>query len=258
MDSPLNVGSNPTSIGIRLKLLTSQMKTAIALRHVHFEDLGTLEPLLHRHEYKVDYHDVGIRELDARELDRADLLIVLGAPIGAHDEKTYHFLTRELRLIEQRLEHFRPLLGICLGAQLMARVLGAIVAPMERKEIGFSPITLTAAGRMSPLASLPLDATVLHWHGDQFEIPKGTESLASTPLCPHQAFAPNDSALGLQFHLEADTRRIEPWLIGHAAELAQAGVDPRTLRAQAQEHEARLKLAAEAVFNAWIAQVETL
>jgi len=234
------------------------MKTAIALRHVHFEDLGTLEPLLYRHGYEVDYHDVGTREFDAREVDRADLLIVLGAPIGAHDEGTYPFLAQELRLIEQRLEHLRPLLGICLGAQLMARVLGATVAPMKRKEIGFYPITLTASGQNSPLASIPLDVAVLHWHGDQFEIPKGTESLASTPLCPHQAFAPNDSALGLQFHLEANTQRIEPWLVGHAAELAQAGVDPRTLRAQAQEHGARLKLAAEAVFNAWITQAESL
>ena len=234
------------------------MKTAIALRHVHFEDLGTLEPLLHRHEYEVNYHDLGTRELGPGELDRADLLIVLGAPIGAHDEGIYPFLEWELRLIQQRLEDFRPLLGICLGAPLMARVLGASVAPMERKEIGFSPITLTEAGQKSPLANIPLDAAVLHWHGDQFEIPKGIESLASTPLCPHQAFAPNDSALGLQFHLEADTLRIEPWLIGHAAELAQVGVDPRTLRVQAQEHGARLKLAAEAGFNAWIARVEPL
>lgn len=232
------------------------MKTAIAIRHVYFEDLGALEPLLHRRGYQIRYYDAGVQELDAPEIDKADLLVVLGAPIGAFDEKTYLFLTQELRLIEERFNHRCPLLGVCLGAQLMARVLGAAVTPMGHKEIGFSPVTLTDAGRASPLTGLTADTAVLHWHGDQFAIPNGVESLASTSLCPHQAFAVGDYALGLQFHLEADPQRIEEWLVGHAVELAQAGVDLSTLRAQAQTHGARLKTAAEAVFGAWLDQVE--
>jgi len=232
------------------------MKTAIAIRHVHFEDLGTLEPLLQRRGYKIHYRDAGVHELEAPEVNAADLLVALGAPIGAYDEGTYPFLTQELRLMEQRLAANLPMLGICLGAQLMARVLGAAVAPMGHKEIGFSPLTLTVAGRASLLARLPADTAVLHWHGDQFAIPSGTDSLASTPLCPHQAFALGDYALGLQFHLEADLERIEQWLVGHAAELTQAGVDPNTLRAQAQADSARLKMAAEAVFDAWLDQIE--
>ena len=138
----------------------------------------------------------------------------------------------------------------------MAHVLGAPVVSMGHKEIGFSPIALTAAGRKSPLSNLPEDAAVLHWHGDQFAIPNGLESLASTPLCPHQAFAPGKNALGLQFHLEADTDRLEPWLVGHACELAQAGVDPRVLRDEAKAHGAQLQAAAQAVFGAWLDQVE--
>jgi len=232
------------------------MKTAIAIRHVHFEDLGTLEPLLRRRGYKIHYSNVAVQELDALEVDKADLLVVLGAPIGACGEKPYPFLTQELRLIEQRLDLRSPLLGICLGAQLMARVLSAAVTPMGHKEIGFSPVMLTAAGRASPLAGLTADTDVLHWHGDQFAIPNGLESLASTSLCPHQAFAAGDYALGLQFHLEADPQRIEEWLVGHAVELAQASVDPSTLRAQAKAHGARLKTAAEVVFGAWLDQVE--
>ena len=135
-------------------------------------------------------------------------------------------------------------------------MLGAAVTPMGHKEIGFSPVMLTAAGRASPLAGLTADTDVLHWHGDQFAIPNGLESLASTSLCPHQAFAAGDYALGLQFHLEADPQRIEEWLVGHAVELAHARVDPSTLRAQAKAHGARLKTAAEAVFGAWLDQVE--
>jgi len=232
------------------------MKTAIAIRHVHFEDLGTLEPLLHQRGYETHYVNAGVQDLDAAGAAKADLLVVLGAPIGATDEKIYPFLTQELRLIEQRLNDQRPLLGICLGAQLMAHVLGASVTSMEHKEIGFSPIELTAAGHKSPLSSLPADTAVLHWHGDQFAIPNGLESLASTLLCPHQAFAPGKYALGLQFHLEADTDRIEPWLVGHASELAQAGVDPCVLRAEAKAHGALLRTAADAVFGAWLDQVE--
>lgn len=232
------------------------MKTAIAIRHLHFEDLGTLEPLLYRRGYKIRYCDAGVHDLKTAAVEMADLLVVLGAPIGAFDEDSYPFLTQELNLIEQRIEARRPLLGICLGAQLMARVLGAAVTPMKRKEIGFSPITLTVAGCASSLAALPADTSVLHWHGDQFAIPNGTDNLASTPLCPHQAFALDSYALGLQFHLEGDAERIEPWLIGHAAELAQAGVDPRTLRAQAKAYGAHLKTAADAVFNLWLNQIE--
>lgn len=232
------------------------MKTAIAIRHVHFEDLGTLGPLLHQRGYSTRYCDAGVQEFNTPEIAEADLLIVLGAPVGAGDENLYPFLAQELELIEHRLGRQQPLLGVCLGAQLMARVLGASVAPMERKEIGFSPIALTEAGRASCLAHLPAETAVLHWHGDQFAIPNGAESLASTPLCPHQAFALGNYALGLQFHLEADAERIEPWLLGHATELSQAGIDPRALRAQAKEHGARLKAVSGAVFNRWLDQAE--
>lgn len=232
------------------------MKTAIAIRHVHFEDLGTLAPLLFQRGYATHYCDVGIQELNTPEMEEADLLILLGAPIGACDENVYPFLADELKLVEQRLRTQQPLLGVCLGAQLMARVLGASVAPMGHKEIGFSPITLTTAGRASALACLPAETSVLHWHGDQFGIPDGAESLASTPLCPHQAFALGDYALGLQFHLEADAERIEPWLVGHASEISQAGIDPSVLRSQAKTHGEKLKAAAEAVFAAWLDGIE--
>ncbi|MGC2544964.1 MAG: hypothetical protein WA426_03905, partial [Silvibacterium sp.] len=179
---------------------------------------GTLEPLLHRRGYKIYYYDMGVQKLDAPEVDKAGLLVVLGAPIGACDEKTHPLLRQELGLIERRLDLRSPLLGVCLGAQLMAHVLGAAVTPMAHKEIGFSPVTLTAAGHASPLAGLTADTDVLHWHGDQFAIPNGLESLASTALCPHQAFAAGDYAMGLQFHLEADPQRIEEWLVGRAVE----------------------------------------
>lgn len=232
------------------------MKTAIAIRHLHFEDLGTLESLLEERGYALRYIDATQDDLGGMDIRGADLLVMLGGPIGAFDEAIYPFLTAELAVVRQRLEHRRPLLGICLGAQLIARALGAGVASMGIKEIGFAPLTLTQEGRASPLAALG-NMPVLHWHGDRFDIPSGAVRLAGTPVCANQAFALGPNVLGLQCHLEADPCRIERWLVGHACELAQAGIDPHTLRSQARALRARLPLAARAVFAGWLDTLAT-
>lgn len=227
------------------------MKTALALRHIHFEDLGTLEPLLRARGFEVRYLDPTGDDLSAVDAATSDLLVVLGGPIGAFDETVYPFLSAELSLIAQRLACGRPLLGICLGAQLIARALGAQVAPMGHKEIGFGELTLTDAGRASPLAPL-VGVPVLHWHGDRFELPADATLLASTDRCAHQAYAVGDTILGLQFHLEADAGLIERWLVGHSCELAQAGIDPRTVRDDARRYGAALANASRQAIGAWL------
>ena len=227
------------------------MKSAIAVRHVHFEDLGVLEPFLRERGYEVRYLDAGVDDLAGVDPASPDLVVVLGAPIGAGDEEIYPFLADELALVRDRLDVRRPLLGICLGAQLIARVLGAKVKPMGVKEIGFSSLTLTEQGKASPLAALGT-APVLHWHGDQFGIPPGATRLAYTDVCANQAFAMGRAVLGLQFHLEADPVKIERWLLGHACELGQAGVDPREIRRQAREFGPALSAAASEVIGEWL------
>lgn len=138
--------------------------------------------------YAVRYVDATTDDLHALDMAAADLLVVLGGPIGAFDDHIYPFVRDELAVVQQWLASRRPLLGICLGAQLIARALGASVASMGVKEIGFAPLTLTQDGEGSPLAAL-CQTPVLHWHGDHFGIPDGATRLAGTQTCANQAFS---------------------------------------------------------------------
>jgi GMP synthase (glutamine-hydrolysing) len=204
-------------------------KHALAIRHVHFEDLGTFAPVLAAHGYEIVYADVGLDDLAAIREAAVDLLIVLGGPIGAYEEEHYPFLTAELALIGRRLKANRPILGLCLGAQLMARALGADVKPGPAKEIGWGPVTLTEAGLAGPLRHLGSEP-VLHWHGDAFTLPDGAERLAATEICPNQAFSIGPNVLAFQFHPEAAVEGFERWLIGHAVEIAGVHLSPDILR----------------------------
>ena len=226
------------------------MKTAVAIRHLAFEDLGMIEPWLKRRGWQIITCDAGVDDLRKIDLAQVDLLVVLGGPIGAFDDAMYPFLTAELDLIRWRIDSGRPILGICLGAQLMARALGASVAPMHSKEIGYRPLSLTREGEAGPLAHLA-SQSVLHWHGDQFDMPAGTSALACTPACKNQAFMVGQHAMAWQFHLEVDAARIEQWLIGHTGELRQAGLEPQRLRDEATRHRVGLAAALDAVLTDW-------
>jgi GMP synthase (glutamine-hydrolysing) len=228
-------------------------KLCLALRHVAFEDLGLLGPLVTSRGYQVRYHDAGIDPLDSTTVLAPDVVIVLGGPIGVYERDVYPFLAGEVAAIEARIAAEKPILGICLGAQLMAAALGARVAPGPVKEIGWAPLTLTADGRESALA--PLGATpVLHWHGDNCELPADCLLFASTPACPVQAFARSPSQLALQFHLETEPARFESWLIGHAVELGKAGIDPNKLRKQAQTFGSATREVGRKVLSTWLDQ----
>jgi len=207
------------------------MPTAVAIRHVCFEDLGNFAAVLSARGFDVTYLDAGVDDLASLDAIAPDLLVVLGGPIGAYEEAIYPFLADELRLLERRLAADRPTLGLCLGAQLMARALGARVYPGPAKEIGWIPLSLTEAGRASPLSHLDGGKTsMLHWHGDTFDLPAGATLLASTDLCRHQAFSWGRAALAFQCHPEARTAAMERWFIGHAGELAGAKLSVPQLR----------------------------
>jgi GMP synthase (glutamine-hydrolysing) len=230
------------------------MKHAVAIRHVAFEDVGIFEHVLAERGIALAYLDAGVDDLAGAK--DADLLIVLGGPIGVYEFDRYPFLTQEFAVIEHALKRKMPLIGICLGAQAIAAALGSRVYPGREKEIGWGLISLTADGRKSPLAALgECKYRVLHWHGDTFDLPNGAVRLAETAITPNQAFAYGRKVLALQFHVEPEAPKLERWLIGHTAELTSAGIDLAKLRADTKAAGPALERAGTKLFSDWLDNV---
>jgi GMP synthase (glutamine-hydrolysing) len=231
-------------------------RSAVALRHVAFEDLGLLSPIMEREGWNVSFCEAPVDDLSHSSIRDADLLIVLGGPIGVYETDSYPFITREIDLLERRLSQGLPTLGICLGAQLMAKALGARVHTGPVKEIGWGSVTLSDAGHTSSLNPLAEGSPVLHWHGDTFDLPASAARLASNENYEDQAFAVGNNALALQFHLEADPRQLEEWYVGHAVELAASKISVQDLRAKTAEVSKIVARQADRVFTRWLAQLE--
>jgi GMP synthase (glutamine-hydrolysing) len=230
------------------------MAEALAIRHVPFEDLGSFAPVLADRGFSTRYVEAP-GGLGGEDPLTADLVVVLGGPIGVYEEDLYPFVREEIALLQRRLVTGAPTLGICLGAQLMARALGARVYAGGTKEIGWAPIHLTAEGSKSPLGALA-GRTVLHWHGDTFDLPAGATLLASTDLYANQAFFWSEKALALQFHPEVTPAGLEYWFVGHALEIAATtGVDVPGLRAGAERHGDDLVQRGQACLRAWLERI---
>jgi GMP synthase (glutamine-hydrolysing) len=231
------------------------MKHAIAISHVSFEDAGTLEDALTGRGIPLRYLQAGVDDLSPAK--DADILVVLGAPIGVYEVDRYPFLKDEFAVIEKAVARGKPIIGICLGSQALAAVLGARVYPNREKEIGWGLLGLTPDGRKSPLAGLAENKfRVLHWHGDTFDLPRGATWLAETAVTPHQAFSyGGGKLLALQFHVEQHVKGLERWLIGHTLELTTAGVDLHRLRADTKRLGPGLEKASRKMFDDWLDQV---
>ncbi len=226
------------------------MKSLLAIRHVPFEDLGCFEAPLTDAGYAIRYVDAPTADFTRIARADWDLLVVLGGPIGVHEQDDYPFLSQELRLLEVRLKNAAPTLGICLGSQLMAHALGARIHKNRGAEIGWKSLTLTSAGLDSSLQYF--HKPVFHWHGESFDLPAGTRHLASTDLCPHQAFSLGRSLLGMQFHPEVTARGLEQWYVGHTGELRAHGLSPANLRQDAARFGPILARQSSAFLQAWL------
>ncbi|MCF4967578.1 type 1 glutamine amidotransferase [Nostoc sp. CMAA1605] len=173
------------------------------LQHVPFETPASIENWASTHK-----HSLFATRFYAQDplppIEDFDWLVVMGGPMNIYEDEQYPWLTQEKRFIEQAIAANKTVIGICLGSQLIADVLGSKVYPGEYKEIGWFPIELTEAAQESYIfGDLPQKFTVFHWHGDTFDLPSGATRLAYSAACQNQAFIYNEKVLGLQFHLES-------------------------------------------------------
>ncbi len=185
----------------------------LAFRHVPHEHLGILSRIAEGEGIACEYVDWFEEPGRQPEWTDAAALIFLGGPMNVDEVERFPFLAREQEIIGEGVRRKVPILGICLGAQLIARALGARVFPAGVKEIGWYPVETTPAAAGDPLFKhfRPVE-TVFHWHGDTFELPEGATFLARSDRVMHQAFRYRDFVWGIQFHIEVTTKMITEWL----------------------------------------------
>lgn len=233
------------------------MTKLLVFQHVPHEILGTLNPLLKDAGFRIRYVNFG-RHPDSRpNLDGYHGLVILGGPMSAFDTKQYPHLKVEMEAIESALKRGIPVLGICLGSQLLAMTLGAEVRPCRSKEIGWYDVAPTEAGQDDPLFSHFRGVErIFQWHGDTFAIPRGGIHLATSAACSHQAFRYGHNVYGLQFHLEVDEPMIDRWLRvpGNREEirLLHGEIDADDIRYETHQRIHRSKTLSDSVFGEFI------
>ena len=221
------------------------MATLLVIQHVPHERLGTFEPafkeagcscrVLNAHDSKAAWP----------RADDVDGIVTMGGPVSVDEHAAYPYLTRERELLREALNAEKPILGICLGAQLLAAALGARVTKNPQKEIGWYPLMREPGADGDPLCeAFGQTETVFQWHGDTFALPKGAVRLFSSPLCPEQAFRYGETTYGLQFHVEVTEAIVRAWMrtpVNNAELSSLRGIiDPMTIRRQSAQHVARL------------------
>jgi len=179
----------------------------LILQHVDFEGPGQIQRWVSNSGYT--FQSLLITEQTQWPRQEAfDMLIIMGGPMGVYDEAQYPWLHKEKQFIHDAIALQKPVVGICLGAQLIACVLGASVYPAQTPEIGWFPVYRVPQPDTLLASLLPETFTPLHWHGDTFDLPHGAIRLAETSVCPNQAFCVGERILGLQFHLEANKESV--------------------------------------------------
>lgn len=238
------------------------MSRILVFQHVAAEPLGTLDPLIRRRGHRVKFVNFE-RQPDARpRLERYKGLIVLGGPMNVEDRDRRAHLQTEIEVIGEALAQGKPVLGICLGAQLLAHALGGTVRRHTTSEIGWYELATTEAGRSDPVLG-PLGdlSPIFQWHGYTFDLPDGATHLARTSTCENQAFRHGDNAYGFQFHLEMDGPLIERWLNlpTYRDDLIAAGLDrdAESIRADTLARIQAMQGRAHEVFNNFLDLIGT-
>ena len=233
----------------------------LVFQHVPFEPLGTLDPLLKEAGFRIRYVNFG-REPEAKPtLEKYEALIVLGGPMNSYQIQRYPNLKTEVEIIREAVDRDMSILGICLGAQLLATALGGTVSRNAVREIGWYDVDLTEAGANDPvLSSFASRQQVFQWHEDGIALPPGAVHLASSDASNVQAFRYGRHAYGFQFHLEASQPLIERWLTvpDHQATLSdeRGRISAEVIRGETAESIGPLQDLSRQTFQRWIDQFE--
>ncbi|MCR8842321.1 type 1 glutamine amidotransferase [Paenibacillus sp. SC116] len=191
------------------------------LQHVPFESIENIGVWAGEREYGITGTLV-YENADFPSLLEFDMLVILGGPMSVHDEASYPWLVQEKQFIKEAIQQQKLVLGICLGAQLIAEVIGGKVYKNENKEIGWFPVKLTEDAKHSPLFKyIPDEFIPFHWHGETFELPEEAKKMAFSKGCVNQAFVYDDHVIGLQFHLESSDVSITKLIENCADELEE-------------------------------------
>jgi GMP synthase (glutamine-hydrolysing) len=230
------------------------MEEILVFQHDPFVSLGFFAEVLEKHNRSFRVVRLFHGEMPAEDWEQVRGLIILGGAMHACEEECYPFLRWERTIIRAAVEESLPMLGVCLGAQLIAAALGAAVYPGTVQEIGWYPISITPYGQVdSLLGYLPESPTVFQWHGHGFDLPAGALRLATSANYENQAFRLGKNIYGLQFHLEVTDSMIERWLEERSKDLAHSPyISPAKIRADTQTYAAKLKYYAERFLSEFV------
>ncbi len=233
------------------------MPIVYALQHVAAEPLGIIGDALEAGRIGVEYVHVFAGEPVPGDMTGVAGLVVMGGSMGVYEQAEFPFLSQEIRLIDAALQAEKPVLGVCLGSQLLAAALGAEVKKGDHKEIGWFPVALTEAASTDRLFSEgERSFMAYHWHGDVFDLPAGAVSLASSAQTQCQAFVYGVRAYGLLFHLEATHKIVEDMVCGFGGELDEEKIEGTEIIAQTREHLPHLQRIGASVLQRWASLIE--
>lgn len=228
------------------------MREVLVLQHVGCETLGSIEAAFTAGGFRARYVRAFLGDAVPETLGDAAGLVVMGGPQSVYEQDQFPYLRAEMKLMERALKEQRPILGTCLGSQLLAATLGADVRPGPRKEIGWYPLTLSAEAASDALwRDVPQALMGFHWHGDIFDLPSGAVRLVSSQLTENQAFRYGTNAYGFLFHMEVNEAMVREWVGSFSAELARAKIDGAGIIAGIPEHLARLQQIGAEVYSRW-------
>lgn len=232
--------------------MSDSIPRVLALQHADPEHPGLIADAVHGIGGTLETVRGDLGQTAPSSLEGYSGLIIMGGPQSVYEEDTFPYLRDEKRLVRQAIDNNIPLIGVCLGSQIIADVFGAEVHPSGGVEIGWKDVTRSAEITDDPVLSpLPQTFTPLHWHGDVYDLPDGATSIGSSEMTPVQGFTYGETTYALLFHLEMTGQQITEMATLFPDDVRRGALQPETLLSETPAHTAALKPIASEIFTRW-------